>query len=191
MNRNQPGRKTGRGWILTGIVYSLSSALAGLVAGAILGAIGSLLSLESRLAAASLLGVLAILVGVLELNGRRIQLLQCNRETSPQWLDPGPLRWAIKNGLALGFGATSRIGFWLWYAVPAGAFFAGAPELGAIVYGTYGLVRGMGVWGILLGHYTASFDVSDWLFEHMKTARVLAAGQLVFLGVVVAIVMGI
>lgn len=173
------------------MVYSLSSALAGLAAGAILGTIGSLLSFEFRLAVASLLGVLAILIGVLELSGRRIQVLQCNRETPPQWLDPGPLRWAIKNGLALGFGATSRIGFWLWYAVPIGALLAGAPELGAVVYGTYGFVRGAGVWGILLGHHTASFDVSDWLFEHTKTAKKLAAGQLIFLGVVVSIVVGV
>ncbi|MGH3089787.1 MAG: hypothetical protein ACRDSJ_21115, partial [Rubrobacteraceae bacterium] len=156
-----------------------------------LGAVGALLTFEFRLAVASLLGMAAVFVGILELSGRRVQLLQCNSETSPQWLDLGPLRWAIKNGLALGFGATSRIGFWLWYAVPAGSLLAGTPELGAIVYGTYGFARGMGAWGILLGHYTASFDVSDWLFEHMKTAKRLAAGQLVFLGVVIVIIMGI
>jgi len=45
------------------------------------------------------------------------------------------------------------------------------------------------------GSYSATYatgsDVSDWLFEHTKTARALAAGQLVFLGVVVSIVIGL
>lgn len=39
--------------------------------------------------------------------------------------------------------------------------------------------------------YATSFDVSDWLFEHTKTAKTLAAGQLIFLGVVVSIVIGV
>ncbi len=156
-----------------------------------MGAVGTLLSFESRLATASILGVAAVFVGILELSGRRVQLLQCNSETSPRWLNLGPFRWAIKNGLALGFGATSRIGFSLWYAVPAGSLLVGTPELGAIIYGTYGFVKGAGAWGIIFGKRTMSFDVSNWLFEHIKTAKILAAGQLTFLGVVVSIIVGI
>ncbi len=188
MDRDKPGRK----WIGTAIVYSLSTTLAGLVTGVLLGAIGSFLSFETSLAVASLLGVSAVFVGILELGGRRVRLPQCNRETPQRWVRSGPFRWAMRNGLALGLGAMSRIGFWLWYAVPAGALLSGAPELGATVYGTYGFVRGVGVWGIiLLGDYTTGSDVSDRLFEHIKTAKTLAAGQLIFLGIVVSIVIGV
>lgn len=52
-------------------------------------------------------------------------------------------------------------------------------------------MRGMGAWGIILGNHMTSVDVGDWLFEYLNTAKTLAAGQLVFLGVVVSIVVGI
>jgi hypothetical protein len=103
----------------------------------------------------------------------------------------GPLRWATQNGLALGFGATSRIGFWLWYAIPLGAFLVGDPRLGAVVYGTYGLIRGLGAVFILLLMLRLKVDISDWLIRRYGAARVLAAGQLVLLGVSTSIVVGL
>ena len=109
MHRNQAGRS----WISKAVVYSLSSALAGLVTGAVLGAVGSLLPLDLRLAAGSILAVAAIAVGGLEFLGRRIQPLQFDCETPQRWVHKRPLKWATRNGLTLGFGATSRIGFWL------------------------------------------------------------------------------
>lgn len=68
MDRDQSGRK----WIGTAIVYSLSSILSGFAAGILLGAVGSLLPREPRLASASLLAVLAILIGVFEFHGGRV-----------------------------------------------------------------------------------------------------------------------
>jgi hypothetical protein len=99
--------------------------------------------------------------------------------------------WAIRNGLALGFGATSRIGFWLWYVVPLGAFLVGDPIFGAVIYGTYSLIRALGATVILLGMIRLKTDISDWLIERYGEARLLAAGQLVFLGVATAIVVGL
>ena len=187
MHRNQAGRR----WISTAIVYSLSSALAGLVTGAALGGVGSLLPLDFRLAIGSILAVVAIAAGSLELSGRRVQPPQFDCETPQRWVQKGPLRWATQNGLTLGFGATSRIGFWLWYVVPLGAFLLGDPRLGATIYGTYGLVRALGAVFIFLGILRLKVDISDWLIEHYGAARFLAAGQLVFLGVVLTIVVGL
>ncbi len=183
--------RTGRSWIGKAVVYSLSSALAGIVAGAALGAAGGLLALGLRVAVGSILAVAAIAVGSLEFFGRRVRLPQFDCETPQRWIRKGPLRWATRNGLILGFGATSRIGFWLWYAIPLGAFLVGDVRLGAVVYGTYGLVRGLGAVFILLVMLTLKFDVSDWLIRRYGAARALAAGQLVFLGVSTSIVVGL
>ena len=183
--------RASRSWIGKAAVYSLSSALAGLVAGAVLGAVGSLLPLDFRLAAGSILAVAAIALGGLESLGRRIQPLQFDCETPQRWVRKGPLRWATRNGLTLGFGATSRIGFWLWYAVPLGAFLVGDAGFGAVIYGTYGLVRGLAAVFILLLMLRLKTDVSDWLIRRYGTARILAAGQLTLLGVAAAIVVGL
>ena len=187
MHRNQAGRS----WVSKAVVYSLSSAVAGLLAGAVLGVLGGLLPIGFRLAAGSILAVAAIAVSGLELLGRRIQPPQFDCETPQRWVHKGPLRWATQNGLALGFGATSRIGFWLWYVIPLGAFLLGESWLGAVVYGTYGLIRGLGAVFILLLMLGLKVDISDWLIRRYGAARVLAAGQLVLLGVSTSIVVGL
>ena len=187
MLRNQAGRS----WIGKAAVYALASALAGLAAGAVLGTIGGLLPLDIRLAVGSILASAAIVVGGLELFGRRIQPWQFDCETPQRWVNKGALRWATQNGLTLGFGATSRIGFWLWYVIPLGAFLFGDPGAGAAIYGIYGLVRALGTVAILLGMMRLRMDISDQLIEEYGTARALAAGQLVFLGVATAIVVGL
>jgi hypothetical protein len=182
------------GWMIgKATVYSLSSALAGLTVGTVLGAAGSLLSLEVRLAIGSVLALLAIAAGSLELLGRRIQLPQLDCETPRHWVDKGALRWAIQNGLALGFGATSRIGFLLWYVVPLGALLSGGPVLGATIYGAYGLVRGVAAPLMMLVMVRRLKEVNfpRWLILHNTPARVLAARQLVLLGVTVVIVVGL
>jgi hypothetical protein len=187
VHRNQAGR----GWIGKAFVYVLSSLVAGLAAGAVLGAAGNLLSIDLRVAIGSMLAVAAIAVGGLELFGRHIQPVQFDCETPQRWVNRGPLKWATRNGLALGFGATSRIGFWLWYVVPLGAFLVGDPVLGAVIYGTYGLTRSLGAVFVLLGMLISKTDASDWLLERYGDARILAAGQLVFVGVSTAIVIGL
>ena len=91
----------------------------------------------------------------------------------------------------MGLGATSRIGFWLWYVIPVGASLIGDSVASGIIYGTYGLVRALGAVVILLGRMRIKTDISDRLVEGHGVARVLAAGQLVFLGVATAIVVGL
>lgn len=171
-------------------LYSLSAVFAGLVSGWLLGFIGSFVPLEIRVAAATLLGIAAIVVALLELNGRHPHLLQCNRETPQDWVHKGPTKWAIQNGLALGCGATSRIGFWLWYAVPLGAFLVASPWLGAAIYGAYGAVRGMSVWLIFFGLARRNEHWDEWLLSQKETATLVAAGQLLLLGIVTVIGVG-
>jgi hypothetical protein len=185
--RNQAGGS----WISKAVVYGLASAVAGLVAGAALGTVGGLLPLYIRLAVGSILALVAIAVGSLELLGRHMQPLQLDCETPQRWVNKGAFGWATRNGLTLGFGATSRIGFWLWYVIPLGAFLMGAPVASAVIYGTYSLLRAACAPVILLGMTRLETDVSDRLIEAYGTARILAAGQLVFLGVATAIAVGL
>jgi len=186
VHRNQAGRS----WKSKAAVYALASAVAGLVAGAALGILGGLLPLDIRLAVGSILAIVAVAIGSLELFGRRMQPLQFDCETPQRWVDKGAWQWATRNGLTLGFGATSRIGFWLWYVIPLGAFLIGDPVASAVIYGTYGLVRALGAVVIILGMIRLDADISDRIIEGYDTARVLTAGQLVFLGVATAIVVG-
>ncbi len=187
MYRNQAGRS----WRSKAVVYALSATLAGLVAGAALGSAGGLLPLDLRIAVGSVLAVAAIAVGGLEFFGRRIQPLQFDCETPQRWVHKGPLEWATRNGLALGFGATSRIGFWLWYVVPIGSFLIGDAGLGALIYGAYGLTRSLGAVFIVLGIFWYKTDVSDWLADRYAYARILAAGQLIVVGVATTVIVGI
>ena len=173
MHRNQAGSS----WISKAIVYSLSSAFAGLIVGALLGIAGSFLSLSFRGAIGGVLAVIAVAAGSLEIFGRRIKPLQFDCPTPRHWMQKGPLRWATRNGLALGFGATSRIGFLLWYVVPLGALLFGSLAFGAAIYGTYGLVRGVAAPLILLSMIWQKADFSGWFPQQNKLMQVLAAGR--------------
>ena len=75
--------------------------------------------------------------------------------------------------------------------IPLGAFLFGDPWLGALVYGTYDLVRGLGAVFILLVMLSLKVDFSDWLISRSGAARVLAAGQLIFLEVSTSITVGL
>lgn len=78
----------------------------------------------------------------------RAPILQINRETPESLLSRGPLLWSAANGALLGLAVTSRIGFWLWYMIPIGVFLSASPIAGAVIWGSYGLVR-LGVLGII------------------------------------------
>lgn len=179
-------------WIAWTLGYTSVCAGAGLIAGTFLGALGSFLPFELRIASASFLAVVAVILSGLELSGRRVPLIQCDRETPQRWAREGPYRWMLKNGIALGIGATSRIGFWLWYAIPIGALLFARPALGAAIYGTYSAIRGMGAWLIILGLFRwPDQDISMWLLRRMPIARMLAAAQLALLGIIVVLLIGL
>lgn len=188
--RNQAGSS----WIAKAVVFALAATFAGALAGWLLGLAGNALSFDARVAVASVLGIVAVGIGAMELGPRPPRVLQWDAETPQRWMNAGALRWASLNGSALGTGATSRIGFWLWYAIPIGAFLLGNPVWGALIYGIYGFVRGWSVWAFLLlprrlGMGGDAFGL--WLVTHGELSRAVVATQLVIVGLVVVIAVGI
>jgi hypothetical protein len=120
--------------------YVLAGTVSGAMAGAVTGALGATLSEAVRYSVGTVLGVVAMGVGVASLVGDS-RPLQCDRETPREWVQRGPVVWPLLNGAALGFGATSRLGFWLWYFIPIGAFLMGEPLVGAAIWAAYGFTR--------------------------------------------------
>lgn len=188
-HRNQAGSS----WVTKAVTYSVAATVAGAATGALLGAVGAVMPFSARVAISSVLALIAIAIGFMELGPRPRRVPQCDVETPQRWMNAGPLRWATLNGAALGIGATSRIGFWLWYAIPLGALLLGDPVLGALIYGLYGLVRGWAVWAFLLlptpiGMRGDTFGL--WVVTHVETSRIIAAAQLIALGTAVTIAVG-
>lgn len=84
-----------------------------------------------------------ILAAVSELAFGRLILPHRDIETPRRWEDGSWFSWSVKNGLALGAGFLTRVGFTLWYVAPVALFFNGDWVLGAWVMGVYGAVRGL------------------------------------------------
>lgn len=174
--------------------FVVSSTVAGATAGGALGIVGGFVARDARVAAASVLAVVAIVIGGLEFTARHLRPPQFDRETAPPWLSADPLLWAIRNGLALGFGGSSRIGFWLWYVVPAGAVLVGDAVFGAALYGGYGLVRGASVWLLILVRRRRSEEDHDLNFAMVSrndVVRTWAGGVLIAIGLSVVLVIGL
>jgi hypothetical protein len=115
----------------------LAGGIGGALAGLTAGRLGALLDDGAR-AAAGTLAALVLAVAPLIPNARPPQL---NRETEQSLLGRGPITWALTNGLLLGLGFTSRIGYWIWYLLPLGCFILASPAFGALAWGAYGLTR--------------------------------------------------
>lgn len=179
-----------RGWTLAG--YITASTTASGVAGLALGLLGNAMSSDLRIACATLLSLLGVFVGGATILGYKVALPQCDRETPRRWVAEGRFRWAIRNGAALGVGATSRIGFYLWYAVPAGATLLADPVFGALLYGSYGFTRGVGAWGIWTAARRGSFErIGYQLLKLSATATTLTAMYLTMTSVAVLLTVGL
>jgi hypothetical protein len=163
-------------------VYAAAGTGAGALAGALLGLLGGLVPVDVRVATAVILSLAIGVVAMVELAGRRVPLLQMDRETPYGWLAPGPLWWALRNGASLGFGARTRLGFWLWYVIPLGALLAADPILGAVGYGLYGFTRTAGVAGLVRLERRGLFTDVDVL-RSSWAARIVTNAQLVLIAV--------
>lgn len=100
--------------------------------------------------------------------------------------------WAIRNGASLGLGFTSRLGFWIWYLIPASSFLLGEPLLGAALYGLYGAVRSIAVWLFLKppSFWTPGDDLDAWIQMQYPIMRRITAESLIAIGVFVVLVIG-
>jgi hypothetical protein len=179
-------------WLAKALTYLAATTVAGTVSGALLGAAGGAAPVDVRTVLASVSALAGVTIGIVELSGRRIRLPQWDRETPQSWVHAGGLRWAILNGAALGFGATTRVGFWLWYAIPIGSFASGHPAIGAAAYGAYGLVRGAGATAMIyVGRGRTLDELALALLGRAAAVRRLAAAQLAAFGLVVATAVGV
>lgn len=141
-----------------------------------LGWVGSITPGAARAGASVVLLVILVAAGVVSISGRRVPLLQVDRETNQSWLHLGAVGWPVVNGLALGAGFLSRIGFLLWYLLPILCFAIGEVTAGALVLGTYGLIRGGAVFGWFA--YMNSCDVGQGEIAEQLAGR-KPQGQLV------------
>lgn len=123
-------------WWAKAVVSTLAAAAGGATMGATVGALGGLLDMPLRVALGVAAGALVVVLPLL-----RVPLPQRNRETPQDLLYRGPYGWSLVNGVLLGSAVTNRIGFWLWYLVPAGSFVTGSAEFGAAIWGAYALTR--------------------------------------------------
>lgn len=174
-------------WQARALTFTLSAIGGSVAAGTLLAAAGSTIASRERLAIAASLGIVAVGVGCRELAGRPLPLLQRNRETSRKAMSRGALRWAAANGVTLGIGATTRIGFAIWYLVPAGAFVVGNPLLGAAIYGAYGLVRGLAPWPLIVIARRAQYDIRGRLVRLSPEVRTAAGVVLIGVGAALAV----
>lgn len=182
MFRNQGGSN----WIIKATAFGIATSAAGAMTGWLLGYAGALMHVDDRLAIASVLSLLAIGVGSTEALGLKLAIPQCDRETPQGWVHLGPIPWAVLNGAALGCGATSRLGFWAWYLIPAGALLLGDPIGSAVAYTAYGLARGS-IPSVLLWcngrRRRPDFgDIAVWLIRRYPIARRVSAVQVLTAG---------
>lgn len=168
-------------------VFVITATAVGAAFGSALGVIGSLLQPQVRASMVVALGLLGAGLGALEVSRGRLAPPQCSRETPQLWLDNGALVWSARNGATLGAGFATRLGFWLWFAVPIGALLSADAILGAVLYGTYGFVRGSLAPLLLCAEQLRGNRGIDALAMSMlrraPVARRLAAAELLAIGI--------
>jgi hypothetical protein len=115
----------------------LSGTAGGALAGAVLGLLGAVIPGGDRAA----IGVVLALALVVFPAVRPKWLPQLDRETEQGLLSRGPYQWALLNGLLLGLGFTTRIGYWTWYVIPVAGLISGSPLVAAVICASYSLCR--------------------------------------------------
>lgn len=188
MLRNQANSS----WKVKLAVHVAAGTVAAAVTGALVGAFGATITAEARAATASALALVAIAAGVLEATGRKVPLAQIDRETPQGWMAFGALGWAARNGGTLGVGARTRIGFPLWYAVPAASLLAGSAWVGAGLWGIYGATRTAAALPLVraVDRYDDFAMLSDTLRAYRQQARRACAMALIGVGLLVLMVVG-
>jgi hypothetical protein len=123
-------------WWAKATLSTLAAGCAGAAGGALLGTVGSAVDIPARAGIGTAIGISLVILPLL-----RVPVPQRDHETPQFLLHHGPLVWSLANGMLLGSAVTNRIGFWLWFLVPAGCLLSGSPLLGAALWGTYALAR--------------------------------------------------
>ena len=153
------------------------------------GAISDQLPATIRIAIGTVLSAGLLIIGCMP----KVPVLQFRRETGQNMLGWGPRCWAAANGSLLGIAVVSRIGFWLWYLVPVGCFVVGSPIHGALIWGTYGLVRGITISlsaFVMRNSPERMTAISMALLSRQPRAVAVSRAALVILGVGMTLVLG-
>lgn len=188
MLRNQVAGR----FVAKSVLFSATTLISGAVVGAALGSLGSLVPRPGRVALALVIGLGAGSVALLGLTGRPLRVPQCTRQTPQNWLMLGYWKWAIRNGLSLGIGASTMIGFWVWFVTPCASFLFGSPLAGALIYGSYGLIRGsMAGFIVRVSRRREGWDYGMWLVSHFQLARKIADATLLMTAVVMILLVGL
>lgn len=133
-------------WWLTTTAYVLSSLVGGLVMGVLAGLLGSLVPVVWRSSAPGLLVLAALLVIglVLDLGAGGVALPTWPRQVDVEWIRRYR-GWVtgVGYGAQLGVGVVTIVTSATTYAVLLLAAWTGRPGAGALVGGTFGLVRAL------------------------------------------------
>lgn len=174
------------------LAFSLSTTITGVLVGVALGLVGKCIALETRIILATVAVVAGLVIGAIDLAIVHIPVVERNCETPRRWLRYGALRWAIVNGVALGLGFTSRVGYWIWYLIPVASLLFADVILGAAVYSAYALFRGMSVW-ITIWRWRRFSDVDDMRgpFPRFAMARRVMSAQLIVISLISVLVVGL
>lgn len=137
--------------------------------------------------------MVGVYLGASEALGRPLKLLHRDTETPQRWMNRGAWTWAAFNGASLGIGFTTRIGFALWYVVPAASLLAGSPFAGAMIYGVYGTVRsGSALLLIAAARRTDLETVMDRLLDSkLSTKKTITGPLLLAISLATVIVAGV
>ena len=131
-------RGTRSGWRLTAGSFLIAAALSGAALGALLGLVGAVVSDRARL---PLLAGAALLALALDLSARtpgpRRQVDERWRYRYRGWV------FGAGYGAQLGVGVATVVASAATYLALVGAFLSGAPAGGALIFGIYGVARGI------------------------------------------------
>jgi hypothetical protein len=157
------------------LVLTGAAALSGALVFAAVAEAGALFPPLSRGLVASVAAVVLISTGF-----SREEPVQWNAETPSSWLERENLLVAAWNGLALGAGFVTRLGFWLWWMLPLVVFETASAPDGLLVGAAYGLTRvGLSSVGAATVFWLHSDVVARTVMAHRRQAT-LAADPLFF-----------
>jgi len=171
-------------------VTLICGAAGGAATAAVFGALGVVVPDSPRSGIGTVLALLLLILSVISPH----RLPQLNRETGQRLLEQGQIRWAAINGFLLGTGLSSRIGYWLFYAVLVGCFVLASPSVAAGIGAEYGIVRlgiagSLGVWMHL--HPDRMGQMSRALLLQRQTTRRLSQRVSALIAAALALAIGL
>jgi hypothetical protein len=161
-------RTRGNIWSRAVIAFVLASALAGILVGAVLGSLGSLLHPQPRLALV-ILGAVSAAGLLLDVGWPKLRLPTIRRQVNRLWMEQyRDWVYGAGYGLQLGAGLGTIVSTSAVYSALVAGMLVAEPRAGALVGGVFGLVRGM---TILAGAVASDADRLMALHRRLERGR--------------------